>query len=97
MAEDKPQLPDLHLGNAADAVRHKLSAQAVVLLVVTKDGAIALTGSNANHALANDMLSRGIALNYAQHDAAVLAGAAGEEAQEDAERIERANHGEVTA
>lgn len=87
MAEEKSELPDLHIGNAAAAVCHKLSAHAVVLLVVTKDGAIALSGHGANHAMANEMLSRGIALNYAQHDAAVLAGAAGEEAQEAARRL----------
>lgn len=38
------------------------------------------------------MLSRGIHLNYQQHDAAVLAGAAGEEAQEAARRLAEANH-----
>lgn len=92
MPEDQPQLPDLHLGNAAAAVCHKLSAHAVLMLVVTKDGAIALTAHGANHAMANEMLSRGIHLNYQQHDAAVLAGAAGEEAQEAARRLAEANH-----
>lgn len=91
MAEDKPQLPDLHIGNAASAVCHKLSARAVVLLVVTQNGAVALSGHGVNHAMANEMLSRGIALNFQQHDAAVLAGEAGEEAQEIARQIASKN------
>lgn len=81
MAEEKPELPDLHIGNAAAAVCHKLSAHAVVMLVVTKDGAIAITAHGANHALANEMLSRGIHLNLMQHDEHVRQGMAGEEAQ----------------
>jgi len=91
MPEDQPQLPDLHLGNAAAAVCHKLSAHAVVLLTLTKDGAITLTGHGVNHAMANEMLSRGIAMNYQQHDAAVLAGMAGEEAQQFARKLAEAN------
>lgn len=92
MPEDHQPLPDLHLGNAAAAVCHKLSAHAVLLLVVTQDGAISLSGHGVNHAAANEMLSRGIHLNYQQHDAAVLAGAAGEEAQEAARCLAEANH-----
>ncbi|MEB2597966.1 hypothetical protein, partial [Corynebacterium amycolatum] len=53
MPEDHQPLPDLHLGNAAAAVCHKLSAHAVLLLVVTQDGAISLSGHGVNHAAAN--------------------------------------------
>ena len=95
MPEDQPKLPDLHLANAAGAVRHKLSARAVLLIVVTQDGAISLSADGANHALANDMLCRGIHLNLQQHDAAVLAGAAGEEAQAAARMIAEANAAKV--
>ncbi len=94
MAEESkelPELPDLHLGNVAQAVCHKLCVPGAVVLLLNDDGTISMAAQGVNHFKANELLSVGIHLNLMQHDQAVLAGAAGEVAQEVAQRI--ANEG----
>lgn len=90
MAEGKeqfPELPDLHLGNVAQAICHKLRVPGAVVLVLNDDGTIGMSAQGVNHFKANELLSVGIHFNLMQHDQQVLAGAAGEHAREVAQHL----------
>lgn len=89
--EQFPDLPDLHLGNVAQAICHKLCVPGAVVLVLNDDGTIGMSAQGVNHFKANELLSVGIHLNLMQHDQQVLAGADGETAQKVAQSI--ANEG----
>lgn len=82
---DLPQ--DIHLGNVAPAICHKLKVTGCVVLTLNPDGTIGMTGHGVNHAAANELLSVGIHLNMTQMEEAIARGEAGEEAQEQALRL----------
>lgn len=88
-----PDLPDLHLGNVAPAICHKLKVPGCMVLLMGTDGTISMAGYGMNHAKANELLSVGIHLNLSQHDELVRAGAAGPAAQKIAEEIAAGNSG----
>lgn len=82
---DFPQ--DIHLGNVAPALCHKLKVAGCVVLTLNHDGTIGMTGHNVNHAKANELLSVGIHMNLTQMENAIARGEAGEEAQEQELRL----------
>lgn len=82
MAEERPPLPDLHMGNVAQAVCHKMAVAGCIVLTANHDGTIGMSGANVNNFVANEMLSRGIQMNLNQHDEYVKRGDAGEAAQQ---------------
>jgi hypothetical protein len=69
----------------------KLGAQGVIVLALDQNGAIGIASHGVNHAKAVELLSVGIHLVLGQHDAAVAAGAAGEDAQKRAAEIAKLN------
>jgi hypothetical protein len=76
-----PALPDLHAGNVAPALCHKLCIPGCILLTSNADGTIMMIAHGVNHARANEMLSRGMQINLNQHDEFVRHGMAGADAQ----------------
>ncbi|MDE2353838.1 MAG: hypothetical protein KGL17_02335 [Betaproteobacteria bacterium] len=91
MAEERPPLPDLHMGNVAAAVCHKMAAAGAIVLIANHDGTIGMSGANVNNFLANEMLSRGIQMNLNQHDEFVKRGDAGLAAQQTQQLIDAQN------
>lgn len=83
--------PDLHMGNVAQFVAHKLRVSGVLILVSQDDGTIGLTAAGINHARGNEMLSVGIYMNLDQHYALLRAGAAGPEVREHIEELDHVN------
>ena len=79
--EKQPTLPDLHPGNVAPAICHKLGVPGCILLTSNHDGTIMMIAHGINHARAAEMLSRGMQINLNQHDEFVRDGMAGAEAQ----------------
>lgn len=96
MPEENKGLPqDLHLGNIAPAVCHKLGVPGCLVIVMHEDGTVGMSGHGINHAKANELLSVGIHLNLSQHDDMVRAGMAGQEAREIQQAIDANNIGSV--
>ena len=81
-------MPDLQ--DVANEVERTLDVSGVVILVHNKNRTMSFVASNGigSHAEANSLLCLGIHLNLSQHDAMVLQGAAGAEAQTLAESLE---------
>ena len=77
----------LNLNNIAQFVCDALQVPGCIVLVSNEDNTIGFTGGGITNARANEMLSVGIHINLTQHDANVLAGRAGKEAQEAYERL----------
>lgn len=76
---------------AQDAAK-RLDAPRVLILTQESDGSTVLyTHGFLSHAQINNVLSVGIHANLSDHDRFVLAGAAGEEAQEVARHIQLSN------
>lgn len=78
-----------------ESARHlawQMNAESVVVIVKDREGRIGLvTHGFETHAAINELLAIGIHLNLGEHDRQVAAGAAGEEARQRAEAIEREN------
>ena len=92
----KDTLPyDLHIGNLAVAVAHRMRVKGVVIIAQNQDDTISFCGHGLTHAKANELLSVGIHINLTQHDDHVRKGTAGAEAREMQEEIDARN--EVTA
>lgn len=79
---DPELVPDLHLGNSAPFLAHRLAVPGCIVITSAEDGSIGLTAHGVNHARANEMLSVAIYMNLQQHYDLVRAGAAGPEAAE---------------
>jgi len=82
MADQQPAnpLPDVHPGNVAPLLCHRLGIPGCIVLLSMADGTIMQIAHNVTHARANEMLSRGVQINLNQHDEAVREGMAGHEA-----------------
>ena len=80
------------LNDTAAQLKQHHRPDAVLILCRCDDGSIVLVGSGANHHKANEMLSVGIHINLSQHDKLVIAGDAGQDAQQTAQEIERMSH-----
>lgn len=72
---------ELHIGNAAIAVAHKMKVKGCVIVTDNGDGTISFCGHGLNHAKTNELLSVAIHINLTQHDKMVAQGAAGSAAQ----------------
>jgi hypothetical protein len=89
MANSNPELPkDLHPGNIAAAVAHRMGAVGAVIVTDNGDGTIGFYAHGIDHSKANELLSVGIHINLTQHDAKVREGQAGAEAREMQEKID---------
>lgn len=73
---------DVHIGNMAVAVTHRLRAQGSIVILWNHDGTISFCGHGLTHAKANELLSVGIHINLSQQEKAVRAGVGGDEARE---------------
>ena len=72
-----PGAIDLHAGNVAQFVAHRVAAPGSIVLISNADGTVQLCSHGVNHARANEMLSVGIFINLDQHYSAVRDGGAG--------------------
>lgn len=86
-----PGAPDLHAGNVAPFVAHKLAAPGAIVLISNADGTVQLCSHGVNHARANEMLSVGIFINLDQHYSAVRDGGAGPEAAAQMQALDALN------
>ena len=97
MPDQEPELPkdilpnDLHIGNLAVAVAHKMRVKGVVIIAQNQDDTISFCGHGLTHAKANELLSVGIHINLTQHDDHVRKGTAGAEAREMQEKVDAEN------
>jgi|GEM_PF-2495560 len=82
---------DVHIGNMAVAVAHRLRAKGSIIILWNDDETISFCGHGMSHAKANELLSLGIHINLTQHDEAVRNGAAGAEAREVLEMVDARN------
>lgn len=88
MAE-KESIPDIHLGNAAQFIAHRMRVEGAVIVTLNENGSFGFTGYGVTHAKANEMLSVGIHINLTQMEEAIRAGKAGDEAQDFQERLDK--------
>ena len=70
-------LPDVHPGNLAPLLCHRLGIPGCVVLLSFENGTIMQIAHGVTHARANEMLSRGVQINLNQHDEFVRDGLAG--------------------
>ena len=80
-----------YFNGIADEITDKLEAKGALVIVQDQNGVLGLSCHGINHAEAVNLLASAIHMVLGEHDKAVLAGAAGEEAQKRAVEIAAQN------
>jgi hypothetical protein len=89
-------IPDLHGGNVAQFVAHRLKVPGVIVLISNEDGSVGLNSTGVNHKRGCEMLSVGTYITLDQHYELIRQGVAGSEARDHIEALENFERKEVT-